>query len=100
MLGFGLFYAFSGVILFSNQGCRSNSLTLNPFLGPYIAYTYYLGVPHDHIMYQLTLGFWFQNLVNGKQLSAVSWTKKFNHLGLNQPVETPFGAPYMNIDRV
>ena len=80
-LGFGLFCALFLVILFSNPGCRSNFLILTPFLGPHIAYTYYLGVPHDHILYLLTLGFWFQNFVNGKQLSAVSWTKKFNHLG-------------------
>ena len=100
MLGFGLLCAFFWVILFSNSGCRSNFLTFNPFLDPNIAYTYYLAVPHDHILYQLTLGFWFQNFVNGKQLSAVSWTKKFNHLGKKKPVETTFGASYMNIDRV
>ena len=33
------------------------------------------------LLYQLTLGFSFQNFVNGKQLSAVSRTKKFNNLG-------------------
>ena len=63
------------------QAVGLNFLTFNPFLGPYIAYTYCLGVSHDHILYLLTLCFWFQNFVNGKQLSAVSWTKKFNHLG-------------------
>ena len=81
MLGFGLFCALFLVILFINPGCLSNFLTINPFFGPYMAYTYYLGVPHYHVLYLLTLGFWFQNFVNGKQFSAVNWTKKFNHLG-------------------
>ena len=81
MLGFGLLFAFFGLFCSAIQAVGQISSLFNPFLGPYIAYTYYLAVPHDHILYQLTLGLWFQNFVNGKQLSAVSWTKKFNHLG-------------------
>ena len=69
------------VILFSNPRCRSNFLTFDPLLGPYMAYRDYLGVPNYHIFYLLTLGISFQNLVNGKQLAAVNWTKKFNKLG-------------------
>ena len=63
------------------QAVGQISSPLTPFYGPCMAYTYYLGVPHDHILYLITYGFWFQNFVNRKQLSAVSWTKKFNHLG-------------------
>ena len=81
MLGFGLFCAFLGGYFVQQSRLSVKFPYFNPFLGPDTAYTYYLGVPHDHILYQLTLDFWFQNFVNGKQLSAVSLTKKFNHLG-------------------
>ena len=56
------------------------SSLLTPFLGPYMAYTDYLGVPNYQILYLLTLGIWFQNFVNGKHLAAVNRTKKFNKL--------------------
>ena len=64
------------------KGGGQGGLKCKKLLTPSICDTYYLAVPHDHILYQLTLCFWFQNFVNGKELSAVSWTKKFNHMGV------------------
>ena len=39
------------------QAVGQISSLFNPFLGPYMAFTYYPGVPHDHILYLLTFCF-------------------------------------------